>query len=153
VPIGPSPAGLSAVALGVICVYPLCLSFRVAARSSRRIADEDFVVYARAKGLSEGQVLRRHVGAAVVPEIVRELPTILSFMQGTLFIVEYLFALPGIARFLFTTAFSGTRPGFYQVYQYNLGVFVLAGIGLAYVLVYAALRLSLALARKVLVNE
>ncbi len=151
--IGPSGAGLSLPAMAVMAAYPFCFAYRAAVRASRSTQGAEFVAFARAKGLPEGAILRRHVGAAVVPALVDELPVILAFMQGTLFIVEYLFALPGVARFLFSTAFSGQRRGFYQTYQFDLGVFVLAGLCLAYTAVYAVLRLALALARKVLAHE
>ncbi len=151
--IGPGRAGLSLLGLAVMGIYPFCFAYRAAARASRSVEGSDYVAYARSKGLSEREILRRHVGAAVVPALANELPTILSFMQGTLFIVEYLFGLPGVARFLFSAAFSGRRRGFYEVYQYDLGVFVLAGLGLAYALVYAFVRLALALARKALAHE
>ncbi len=151
--IGPGRSGLSLLGLAVMGIYPFCFAYRAAARASRAVEGSDYVAYARAKGLPEREILRRHVGAAVAPALANELPTILSFMQGTLFIVEHLFGLPGVARFLFSAAFSGRRRGFYEVYQYDLGLFVLAGLGLAYALVYAFVRLALALARKALAHE
>jgi ABC-type dipeptide/oligopeptide/nickel transport system permease component len=151
--IGPSRWGLSTAGLIVMGVYPFCASFRAAAFASRRAEGEEWIEAARARGIPDRSIRRRHIGAAVIPALHTSLPVILAVMQGTLFIVEYVFGLPGIARFLFEAAFSGRRPGWYQFYQFNLGIFVLVSLVIVFGASQAVFTLALRLAKKALTNE
>ena len=151
--IGPSSSGLSSAGLIVMAVYPFCAAFRAAAFASRKAEREEWVAAARSRGVPESAIKRRHIGAAVIPALHSALPVILAVMQGTLFIVEYIFGLPGIARFLFEAAFSGRKPGWYQFYQFNLGLFVLASLVVVFIAVHAVFTLALRLAKKVLTDE
>ena len=145
---------LALLPLSVMGVYPFFLARRCAAEASREAESSDYIAFARAKGLPEGLILRRHLGAAVIPRLEAELPVIVSFMQGSLFITERAFSLPGMARLLFDSAFSGQRKHMMRtIYQYDHVVLSLTGLAASCVLVYAALRLGLGLARKVLTHE
>jgi ABC-type dipeptide/oligopeptide/nickel transport system permease subunit len=66
-------------------VYPLAFSFRTTLRKSMEAELEPCIVYALAKGLDRRTVRIRHVGAAVVPAMSAELPTLLGIMQTNLF--------------------------------------------------------------------
>lgn len=151
--IGPGFLGTSLLGLLVMGVYPFALAFRAAAFEARRAGREEWLSAARARGVPEAALRRRHLGAAVLSQLQAELPLIIGGMIGSLFIVEYQFGLPGIARFLFSTAFSGARPGMFYFYQYNLGLFVLLGLVAISMVVQALLRLSLRLAGRALTGE
>lgn len=154
IPISADGSALSPIPLLVMAVYPFCLSFRAAAAESRAAALSDHVAYARSKGLDEGTVLRRHVGAGIFPRMEAELPGIVTFMQGNLFVVEFLFSIPGMARFLFTSAFAGPHNYYLRAeYQYGVVALSLAGSVLSCVLTWLALRGALHLARKALIHE
>lgn len=137
----------------LMAFYPFAHVYRAAARSARDARTADWAVYARAKGVHERDIVRRHVGAAVVPAIGTELPTLLAMMQANLFVTEFVFSLPGITRFLFTVAFSGRSQGWMEFYQYPVAVAVLLGILLVYAAAWAFFRGALALLRAGLTGE
>src|SRR2546426_219971 len=71
---------------------------------------EDYVRTARAKGLSEGQVIWSHVlKNALIPVV-----TVLGLQLGTLIggavITEYVFALPGVGRLVVDAVFARDYP-------------------------------------------
>ena len=145
---------LAFLPFSVMSVYPFFLARRCAAEASREAEASDYITYARAKGLPEGWILSRHLGAAVIPRLEAELPVIVSFMQGSLFITERAFSLPGMARLLFDSAFAGRRKIVLRtVYQYDHVVVSLVGLAVSCVCVYAVLRIALSLARKALTRE
>ncbi len=137
----------------LMTVYPLAFSFRTTLRKSMEAELEPYVVYALAKGLDRRTVRLRHVGAAVVPAMSAELPTLLGIMQTNLFMTEYIFALPGITRFLFKVAFSGRRPGWMEFYQYPVAVAVLLGVLVLYLAAWAFFALTLYLVRRAITGE
>lgn len=145
---------LAALPLLVMSIFPFFLAYQAASAASRRAESEEYIAAARARGLPERSILWRHLGAAVIPRLEAELPIIISFMQGSLFIAEKTFAIPGMARFLFDSAFAGKRRHIVRtVYQYNVVVLSLLGIVASCAAVYLVLRLSLYLARKALTRE
>jgi len=71
---------------------------------------EDYVRTARANGLPEGRVIRRHVlKNALIPVV-----TVLGLQLGTLIggavITEYVFALPGVGRLVVDAVFARDYP-------------------------------------------
>lgn len=145
---------LSPLPLALMTLYPLFLSWRIAARTSRRCEGEAYIAYARAKGLPEGTILARHLGAALIPALEADLPIIIAFMQGSLFFTEKAFGLPGMARFLFDSGFAGRKTVLLRaVYQYDYVVLALLGLMVSCIATWVLLRLALALARKVLTHE
>ena len=151
--IGPSHNGFSSLAFLVMGVYPLVYAFRATVFAATSVKGEEWIAAARARGLSESSIRRRHVGAAVLLSLRTELPVIVAAMQGTLFIVEYQFNLPGIARFLFKAAFSGSYAGWFFSYQYDLGLFVLLSLIVVCAAVQGLFSLTLGLARRVVAGE
>lgn len=149
------PAGgyILALPLALLTLYPLAFAFRTALRKSVEAEREPFAVFALAKGLSAGTVRVRHVGAAVIPAIACELPTLLGIMQANLFMAEYVFSLPGITRFLFQAAFSGRQPGWIERYQYSLAATILLGLMILYLAAWCFFRLALSLVRRALTGE
>ena len=137
----------------LMSVYPTAFTFRTTLRKSMEAEREPFAVYALSKGLSGRSVKLRHIGAAVVPSISAELPTLLGIMQTNLFMTEYIFALPGITRFLFKVAFSGQRPGWMEQYQYPLAVAVLLGVMALYLAAWGFFRLALLAVRRAITGE
>ncbi|HUX38553.1 MAG TPA: ABC transporter permease subunit [Rectinemataceae bacterium] len=151
--IGPSRAGFSPLAFLVMGIYPFVAAFRATAFAARQVAKEEWVAAARSRGLPESAIRRRHIGAAVLLSLRSELPVLIGAMQGTLFIVEYQFSLPGLARFLFETAFSGRHAGYFYLYQYNLGLFALLSLVIVCAAVQALFSLTLNLARRAMADE
>ena len=151
---GGTDGKIAALPFAMMSVFPFFISYRSAAEASRRVGGEEFITYARAKGLPERLIVRRHIGAALIPGLEAELPVIIAFMQGSLFIVEKSFSIPGMAKLFFDSAFAGRRKLLMRaIYQYNHVVISLLGLAISCVAVYAFLRLALALARKALTRE
>lgn len=138
----------------LMAFYPFAFTYKAARRRALEAAESDYVRYARAKGLGEALISRRHLGAAVIPEIRAELPSILSLMQGNLFMCEYIFALPGVTRLLFTAAFPG-RGGLARSgeFQYPVAALVVIACFAVYAAAWGTYRIALAVARRGLSGE
>lgn len=68
--------------------------------------DADFMVTARAKGLSRGQAIRRHALRPAMVVVATMLATVLPFVIGGSVIVESLFAIEGMGRFVYRAVLS-----------------------------------------------
>lgn len=87
------------------------------------IMAEDFILVARAKGLSERSILIHHALRAAMPTLVTRFALMFGFMVGGVFFVEQVFSYPGIAS-LALSAFHN--------YDYLLlrGVFLLMAMAI-----------------------
>jgi oligopeptide transport system permease protein len=71
---------------------------------------EDFVRTARAKGLNESVVLMRHALAnSMIPVLTVMGPLTAALLTGS-FVVEYVFAIPGMGRFFITAVTDRDYP-------------------------------------------
>ena len=105
-------AGLRSLALPAITLgLALAAVITRTLRSSMLEAlSEDYIRTARAKGLSDGAVIRRHaLKNALIPVV-----TVLGLQLGTLIggavITEYVFALPGVGRLVVDAVFARDYP-------------------------------------------
>jgi peptide/nickel transport system permease protein len=95
---------LPALALAV-GVYGLMA--RIVRASLLEVAGEDYVRTAEAKGLTRRRVLGRHVLRNALLPAVTVLGLEFAVLAGGVFVVEYLFAFPGIGQYAFN-AFSAS---------------------------------------------
>lgn len=103
-----------------------CLSFAGVAYVTRQIRgnvievlDQDFVRTARAKGLNERVVLWRHAFRnALFPLISLIAMTIPGLLAGSV-IVEFIFAIPGMGRLMFTSILEQDWPFVYTVLMFT----------------------------------
>jgi peptide/nickel transport system permease protein len=96
-------AGLLALALPAVAlaVVQAAILARVTRSAVLDVLREDFVRTARAKGLSRGQALRRHVlRNAMIPVLTVGGLQFANLITGTI-VVENVFVLPGIGRLVF----------------------------------------------------
>ena len=96
-------AGLAALALPAVAlaVVQAAILTRVTRSAVLDVLREDFVRTARAKGLSRGQALRRHVlRNAMIPVLTVGGLQFANLITGTI-VVENVFVLPGIGRLVF----------------------------------------------------
>jgi len=98
---------LPAVTLGLALAAVVTRTLRA---SMLEALAEDYVRTARAKGLSEGAIIRSHVlKNALIPVV-----TVLGLQLGTLIggavITEYVFALPGVGRLVVDAVFARDYP-------------------------------------------
>ncbi len=61
------------------------------------VLGEDYLAYARAKGLPESLVIRRHLLRAALPPLVARTALILSASFGGVFFIEAVFSYPGLS--------------------------------------------------------
>lgn len=73
---------------------------RMMRASAIEVLRQEYVTHARAKGLSEGVVLRRHVFRNAFAPTMTLLGLILGSLLGGAAVIETVFTLPGLGRFL-----------------------------------------------------
>src|SRR2546428_6500188 len=89
---------LPAFALG-LAVFGLMA--RIMRASLLDVIEEDYVRTAEAKGLSEVRVLTRHILRNAMLPGVTVFGLLFGFLAGGIFVVEYIFAWPGIGAYAF----------------------------------------------------
>lgn len=79
---------------------------RLTRASLLEVLGEDYIRTARAKGLREWVVLNRHALAnALIPVVTILGPLLAAWLTGT-FLVEHVFAIPGVGKFFVTAVFD-----------------------------------------------
>jgi peptide/nickel transport system permease protein len=86
---------LPAAALGV---RPAALVARMTRASFMEALSQDYVRTARAKGLAWGRTVVRHAGKNALIPILTVLGTSVGYMLGGSFVVESIFAVPGVGE-------------------------------------------------------
>ncbi|MCE7700078.1 MAG: M28 family peptidase, partial [Methanobacterium paludis] len=85
-----------------LAIIPTAYISRIAQIAVREELNKDYIMAARAKGLSNFSVMKNHLLISVVIKVVEALPSVLNIIISNLIIVEYLFAYPGIVYQLFS---------------------------------------------------
>jgi peptide/nickel transport system permease protein len=110
---------------------------------------DDYVRTARAKGLTRGQTLRRHVLRNAFVPVLTLLSMQLSFLIAGTIVVENVFSLPGLGRLMFQ-AIGGhdliTVKSLIMVFAAKV-ILINAAVDLAYGLIDPRLRLGRAVQR------
>lgn len=79
---------------------------RFLAASLRRSRQEDFVRTGRAKGVTEGRLLARHVLPGALPPVVTVLGIQVGQLLGGAIVVEAVYAWPGVGQLLLQAVLS-----------------------------------------------
>lgn len=94
----------------VLSLVPMSMVTRVLRAGAVEMLETDHVAAARAKGLRWHRIVRIHVvRPALVPVLSMTGPLIGALVTG-LFVVEYVFAIPGIGRYFIAAAGMGDYP-------------------------------------------
>jgi oligopeptide transport system permease protein len=94
----------------VLALVPLSMITRVLRAEMLEVLGANHVRFARAKGLRPGRIVTVHVlRSALIPILSMTGPLIGALVTG-LFVVEYIFEIPGIGRFFIAAAGSGDYP-------------------------------------------
>ena len=94
----------------VLSIAPLSLIARALRAQTIEILESEHVLAARAKGLKRARIFSVHVlRQSLVPVLSMPGPLIGSLVTG-LFVVEYVFAIPGIGRYFIAAAGVGDYP-------------------------------------------
>jgi peptide/nickel transport system permease protein len=94
---------MPAVTLGLFYV---AIYTRVTRASAVEVMDQDFVKTARAKGVPEGQVWRRHILRNAILPVITFVSLQAGHMLGGSVLIETVFAWPGIGRLAFDALFQ-----------------------------------------------
>jgi oligopeptide transport system permease protein len=93
-----------------LSVLPAAYIARVARASVLEVLEQDYVRTARSKGLAEQVVVMRHMVRNALIPVLTILGPVAAFLVTGSFIIEYLFAIPGIGR-QFVTSISARDYG------------------------------------------
>jgi peptide/nickel transport system permease protein len=85
----------------VLALFYMAIYARMTRASMLEVASQDFIKTARAKGLSEGRVLRAHILRNALLPVVTLAGMQAGAMVGGAVLIETVFAWPGIGRLLF----------------------------------------------------
>ncbi|MCC7206083.1 MAG: ABC transporter permease [Anaerolineae bacterium] len=101
---------------------------RLAAASLAQNRDADFLRTARAKGLRERAVLRRHLFRSSLGPVVALLALQMGFLLGGAVLTEMLFVRPGLGQLTLTAVQERDFPVVQAVVTLGAAVYVLAGL-------------------------
>jgi len=103
--------------LNYLILPAVALSFRYVALISRmtrasllEVSNADFVTAARARGLSDGGILRRHTLKNAAPPVITVIGYNFGFILGGSVMIETVFSWPGIGRLLYESIGSRDYP-------------------------------------------
>ena len=116
---------LPAVAMGIPGIAILA---RLTRASTLEVLGQDYIRTARAKGLSEAVVQRRHVLRNSLIPVVTTVGFILAGLAFTSFIVERFFGIPGVGNLLIEAIFARDYPIINAVVIIGTTMFVLANL-------------------------
>jgi peptide/nickel transport system permease protein len=90
----------------VLSLFLMALYVRLMRASMLEVAELDFVTTARAKGLSENEIVYRHILRNSILPMVTMLGLQIGAMLGGSVLVETVFAWPGLGRLAYTAVFQ-----------------------------------------------
>ncbi len=102
-------------------LFYMAVYARLTRASMLEVADQDFVKTARAKGVPEGRILRRHILRNALLPIITYAGIQAGQLIGGSILVETVFAWPGIGRLAFEALLA-------RDYQVLLGVFLCTSV-------------------------
>ena len=102
-------------------LFYMAVYARLTRASMLEVADQDFVKTARAKGVPEGRILRRHVLRNALLPVITYAGVQAGQLIGGSILVETVFAWPGIGRLAFEALLA-------RDYQVLLGVFLCTSV-------------------------
>jgi peptide/nickel transport system permease protein len=104
-----------------LALYFLASYARLTRAAMIEVADQDFVKTARAKGISEGQVARRHILRNALIPLVTYAGLQASILVGGSVLVENVFSWPGVGMLAYEAVTSRDNP-------LLLGIFIVTAI-------------------------
>ena len=112
----------------VVGVPGIAIIARLTRASTLDVIGQDYIRTARAKGLGEGLVRRRHVLRNALIPVVTTLSFALAGLAGGSFIVEFIFGIPGVGLLVIQALFARDFPVIMAVVLLGTTLFVLANL-------------------------
>lgn len=127
-----------------LALYKTALVVRLAAAGTREAMQQDFVRFARAKGLSRRRIVGLHVLKTIMIPVVTVLGLELGSMIAFAVITESIFAWPGMGKLLIDSIYRLDRPVVVAYLVVVVAVFVVINliVDLVYSLLDPRIRLS-----------
>lgn len=117
---------------------------RLMRASTLDVLGQEFITFAKAKGVSRKDVIFKHVGKNAILPVVTVLGLSFSGMLGGALIVELIFGIPGVSRFALDAIFSRDYPIIMALTLIGTATLVIANliVDLLYVLLDPRIRYS-----------
>ncbi|SFB06640.1 peptide/nickel transport system permease protein [Lentibacillus halodurans] len=113
-----------------LLTIPAIYLIRTLSERTYEVLTEDYILMAKSKGINKLTIFFQHVIRNVLPYLKADLHKMMAIMMGNLFIVEYLFNIPGVTRLVFNDS----------AYQFNLTVNGLLTFVVLYLMLYWSIR-------------
>ncbi|MFE8698208.1 ABC transporter permease subunit [Cytobacillus sp. FJAT-53684] len=128
-----------------LCILPLFYLIRTLNDKTYEVLTEDYILTAKAKGLTKRYIYIKHVTSNVLPFLKADLYKIVGISLSNLFIIEYLYNTRGLTEILFE------YPDNFG-YQYNLVVITLLSFFLLYIGTLSTIKLFIFLVERIFIN-
>lgn len=104
--------GILNMLLPILCLSfaPLAVNMQLLISSMQQVLHAEYIVFARAKGLSEWQILLHHALRPALLPFVTSLGTSFGYMLGGVAIIESIFAWPGMGSLVVQAIFNRDYP-------------------------------------------
>lgn len=130
---------------------------RTVTRHSLQISSEDYIQFARAKGLHRRTIIFRHILSGVLVNLKGDLFKLISIIIGSLFIVERMFSIPGLTRLLFAYGFQLEYDAYLGIRDYSVNFRIALSsiilIAAAALLCYMTASILLNIVKRICTNE
>ena len=132
--------------LPILCMAlsPLATYTRYMRSSVLDVINQDYITMAEAKGLSFGQVVRRHVlRHSILPSLTILGPNVAGVFSGS-FVIETIFSIPGLGYYYITAVNDRDFPMIVGCAMFYTGIYILSllVVDILYVIVDPRIRLS-----------
>lgn len=132
--------------LPILCMSlsPLATYTRYMRSSVLDVINQDYITMAEAKGLSFGQVVRRHVlRNSILPSLTILGPNVAGVFSGS-FVIETIFSIPGLGYYYITAVNDRDFPMIVGCAMFYTGIYILSllVVDILYVIVDPRIRLS-----------
>ena len=131
---GPANMVLPAVALGF---GPSAYIARLVRSSVLEVSGAPHVIAARSRGVSRWRIVTKYILAGALPPVVTVLGPLLAALVTGSFVIEYIFAIPGMGRYFITAVTNRDYPLIMGVTLVYTALVVLANVAVD--LLYVAL--------------
>ncbi len=149
-----SAGGSYAIVLPLISMslFPLIYMMKIVSQQTFLIRGQSYILYAKAKGLSRKYIFFKHILPGIFPLISAELPRTTGLIIANLFIVERLYNISGITRFLFFVLGISSSAGNSRIdfVQGHVVVNTLFGFVLLFVLSFGIMLIITNLIKRIL---
>jgi peptide/nickel transport system permease protein len=108
----------------VLAAYNVGLLTRYTRTAVLEVVGNDYVRAARAKGLPEGSVIRRHVLRAALPSVVTVIGLVFANVLTGTVLVETIFAWPGVGQYAYRSAVTLDLPAIMGVSLFVAVVYI-----------------------------